>query len=191
MAADLKSEVSASLSESAALLSKVSEDPDPIVRAIGAVEKAFSSGRKMLIAGNGGSAADAQHMAAELVHRFKRDRRKALPAIALTTNTSVLTAVANDWDYSEVFSRQVEALGAKGDVLLVLSTSGESKNLVAAVSQAKSQGIYCIGLLGRGGGRLKGMVDLAIVVPHSSTPRIQEAHQCICHIICEQVEKRF
>jgi len=147
----------------------------------------LKAGNKLLICGNGGSAADAQHFAAELVGRYKTERN-GLPAIALTTDTSVLTAIANDYGYERVFSRQVEALGAKGDLLFLISTSGNSPNLLKAAEKAKTIGIRTIGLLGRGGGKLKNMCDLVFVVPSDNTPRIQEIHSLLIHIICEVVD---
>ncbi len=135
---------------------------------------------KILIAGNGGSAADAQHFAAELVGRFQVNRR-ALPCIALNTDTSNLTAIGNDFGFNEVFARQVEALGQPKDAFIGISTSGNSENIIAAVREAKKQGMTTIGLLGRDGGKLVTMVDHAVVVPHDVTARIQEAHIFILH----------
>ncbi len=145
-------------------------------------------GGKILICGNGGSAADAQHIAAELVGRFLLDR-KALPAIALTTDTSILTAVGNDFGFDAVFERQVEALGLKGDVLIGVSTSGNSENVVRAVLKAKQKGLLTVGFLGRDGGKLKELVDYPIVVKTFSTPRIQEVHITIGHVLCDFIEK--
>ncbi|MBU1165992.1 D-sedoheptulose 7-phosphate isomerase, partial [Candidatus Micrarchaeota archaeon] len=144
----------------------------------------------LLICGNGGSAADAQHFAAELVGRYKKER-KALPAIALTTDTSVITAISNDYGFEHVFSRQVEALSAGGDVLFLISTSGNSPNLLEAAKKAKTLGIKIIGLLGKGGGKLKSMCDHAIVIPSDNTPRIQEMHVLVIHMICESVENNI
>lgn len=146
-----------------------------------------SSG-KILIAGNGGSAADAQHFAAELVGRFQVNRR-ALPCIALSTDTSNLTAIGNDFGFDEVFARQVEALGHSGDAFIGISTSGNSENIIAAVREAKKQGMATIGLLGRDGGKLAGLVDHAVIVPHDVTARIQEAHIFILHYWAGCVEK--
>lgn len=147
-------------------------------------------GGKLLVMGNGGSAADAQHLAAELVGRFLLERR-ALPAIALTTDTSILTAVGNDYGFDEVFARQVEALAVTGDLVLGISTSGNSANVIKALTVARETGCQTIGLLGRDGGRIAGMVDLALTVPSQETPRIQEAHQLIIHIVCDLVEKEL
>lgn len=147
----------------------------------------LKAGNKILIAGNGGSAADAQHVAAEFVGRFKRERR-GLPAIALTTDTSLLTAVANDYGYDVVFKRQVEALGLGGDVFIGITTSGNSPNVLAAVEAAKAQGLITVGLTGGAGGQLKERCDHCIVVPSADTPRIQESHILIGHILCDRVD---
>ena len=151
---------------------------------------AIKKGGKLLICGNGGSAADAQHMAAEFVNRFLKER-KPLPAIALTTDTSNLTRIANDYSFKEVFSKQVEAIGERGDVLIGISTSGNSKNVLRAMEVARSLGIETIGLLGRDGGRIKDVCDLTFIVPSFSTPRIQEVHGFVIHAICGIVEDEF
>jgi D-sedoheptulose 7-phosphate isomerase len=145
------------------------------------------AGGKILLCGNGGSASDSQHIAAELVGRFVADRTP-LPAIALSTDTSALTAIANDYGYREVFARQVQALGRAGDCLIGISTSGNSDNVLAAVRTAKALGIRTIGLTGRGGGALAQECEIALVVPSDVTARIQEAHIFIGHILCEQIE---
>jgi len=154
------------------------------------ITECLERGNKILICGNGGSAADSQHFAAELVGRFKLER-KGLPAIALTTDTSILTAIGNDYGFDQIFERQVEALGKEGDILVGISTSGNSENVIRAVKKAKEIGIYTIGLLGKSGGKLKDLVDLSLVVPSNNTPRIQECHVLIYHIVCEEVEKRL
>jgi D-sedoheptulose 7-phosphate isomerase len=148
----------------------------------------FKTGHKLLIAGNGGSAADAQHFAAEMVGRFKNER-KAFPAVALTTDTSIITAWSNDHDFSTVFSRQIEALGKQGDVFMGISTSGKSKNIVEGVRKANELGLKTVCLLGNDGGALHDMAHVSIKVPSKNTPRIQELHILIIHIICEEVEK--
>lgn len=149
---------------------------------------ALAQGNKVLICGNGGSAADAQHMAGELVGRFQKDRR-GLPCVALTTDTSILTACANDFGYEEVFARQVEAIGAAGDVLIGISTSGNSPNVVKAFEAAASVGMQRVALTGNDGGRIAKMDGvLSIVVPSCSTQRIQEGHLTIIHVLCELVE---
>jgi len=149
---------------------------------------ALSDGNKVLVMGNGGSAADAQHFAAELVGRFLMERR-ALPAIALTTDTSILTAVGNDYGFEDIFKRQVEALAAPGDILLGLSTSGKSTNIIKAFAAGKDIGMRTVGLLGRDGGEVGAMVDLSLIVPSFETPRIQEAQLVVIHILCDLVEK--
>ena len=150
----------------------------------------LKGGGKLLAFGNGGSAADSQHMAAELVGRFGKERR-ALGAIALTTNTSVLTAIANDYGYGVTFSRQIEALAKPGDVALGISTSGNSKNVIDAVKVSKAMGLKTVGLTGNGGGRLKRECDVCIVVGSNQTPRIQESHLTICHILCQLIEEEL
>lgn len=146
------------------------------------------SGHKILLCGNGGSAADCQHFAAELVIRYHKNRR-AYPAIALTTDTSILTAHPNDFSFDSLFSRQVEALGVEGDCLIAFSTSGNSENIIQASVAAKQQGMSVIGLMGGDGGRLKSQVDMPIVIPSKTTARIQEAHQLIYHWWCEMVDE--
>jgi D-sedoheptulose 7-phosphate isomerase len=148
---------------------------------------AWKDGGKFLICGNGGSAADSQHLAAELVGRFEAER-PGWAALALTVDTSTLTAVANDYGFDRIFARQVEALGRPGDVLLVISTSGESANCVEAVAAARRQGLRAHGLLGKGGGRLRGLVDHAFVAPSEDTPRIQELHGLVIHALCAALE---
>jgi D-sedoheptulose 7-phosphate isomerase len=149
--------------------------------------RAIESGRKVLLFGNGGSAADAQHIAAEWVGRFERERR-ALPAIALTTDTSILTAVANDYGYDQVFVRQVRALGQNGDVAIAISTSGSSPNVLRAAEAAAEIGMVTVGLTGRDGGELGGLVRHHLNVPHRSSARVQEIHIMVGHIVCELVE---
>jgi D-sedoheptulose 7-phosphate isomerase len=153
------------------------------------VSEVLNMGGKLFFCGNGGSAADAQHLAAEYLIRFQKDRRP-LPALALTTDTSVLTAGANDFGFETVFSRQLEALGARGDLLFLHSTSGESENLIRAVEVARPMGIQTVAFLAKGGGRLASLVDWAIVIPTRSTARAQEMHLTLGHIICELVENR-
>jgi len=158
-----------------------------IIAAAEAVITAFKAGHKLFFCGNGGSAADSQHIAAEFVGRFQKER-KAWPAIALTTDSSALTALGNDYSFDIVFSRQLQALGQKGDVLIAISTSGNSKNILEAVKQAKSLGITSVGVTGGNGGQLAGLCDIAIVAASSKTARIQESHLVIFHTICELVE---
>jgi D-sedoheptulose 7-phosphate isomerase len=164
---------------------------EPLIPAIHALGErlrgCLNSGNKILLMGNGGSAADCQHIAAEIVGRYKRERR-GLPAIALTTDTSILTSVGNDYGFEYIFSRQVEALCAPNDVVIGLSTSGNSANVVAGIETAKLAGAYTVGLTGAGGGRLADLCDVTLAMPSSDTPRIQEAHILIGHILCELAE---
>ena len=143
---------------------------------------------KIFICGNGGSAADSQHFATELVGRFKKER-KGIPAISLASNSPLLTAISNDYSFGKVFSRQLEALGRSNDLLIAISTSGKAKNVISAAKTAKEMGIKTIGLSGKDGGELKDIVDLPFIVPSSSTPRIQEAHITILHILAEFLEE--
>jgi D-sedoheptulose 7-phosphate isomerase len=166
------------------------EHAGDVQRAAEVISQALESGGKLLVFGNGGSAADSQHIAGELVNRFLKKRR-ALPAIALSTDGGVLTCIANDTGFDNVFARQIEALGAKGDVCLAISTSGESPNVVVACEQAHSQSIKVIGLLGRDGGRVAALCDLTLIVSCSDTQRIQETHNLIGHILCELIEAQM
>jgi D-sedoheptulose 7-phosphate isomerase len=150
----------------------------------------LSTGKKILVFGNGGSAADAQHFSAELVNRYRIDRR-AFPAIALTTDTSILTSIANDSEFESVFSRQIEALGVSGDVAVAISTSGNSPNVLKAVDVARGKGLFTLGLAGRDGGKLAGMVDLCLTVPHRETARIQEIHGLLIHLFCEMIDEEL
>ena len=151
------------------------------------VDKALMEGHKVLFCGNGGSAADSQHLAAEFVGRFQKER-KGLPAIALTVDTSILTAVANDYGYDTVFVRQVQALGEPGDVLVGISTSGNSKNVLLAIEAAKAKGITCIGMTAEGGGKMSAACDICLAVPSGVTARAQEMHILMGHILCELVD---
>lgn len=152
--------------------------------------KSLKMGNKILIAGNGGSAADAQHFAAELVGRFMKER-KGLPAIALTTDTSILTSVANDYSYENVFSRQVEAIGKEGDVFIGFSTSGNSKSVLNAVIKAKETGMVTIGFLGKDGGKMLPVCDETVLIPNNVTARVQEVHEMVIHLMCEEIENRI
>ena len=163
--------------ENVKLLEKISEQ----------IAEAFRRGNKLLLCGNGGSAADAQHIAAEFIGRFKKER-KSLPAIALTTDSSVLTALANDYSYETVFSRQVEGLGEKGDILVAISTSGTSKNIVEAVKRAKDLGLITIGFTGKSGGDLKKLCDFNFSAGSLKTPHVQEMHITALHAVSEAVE---
>ncbi|MCD5401295.1 D-sedoheptulose 7-phosphate isomerase [candidate division NPL-UPA2 bacterium] len=161
-----------------------------IVRIVEAIVKALKDGGKVILFGNGGSAADAQHLAAELVGRFKLER-KGLPALALSTNTSTLTSVGNDYSFAKVFARQIEALGKQEDVAIGISTSGKARNVIEGILAAKAKGIFTIGLTGGKGGELDEVVDLTLIVPSLDTPRIQEAHITVGHLICQLVEEEM
>ncbi len=164
--------------------------PEPLIKMAETCAKAISQGRKILICGNGGSAADSQHFAAELVVRLSsKVERAALPCIALTTDTSILTACANDYGYDMIFSRQVEALGKKGDALIGLSTSGNSENVLRAFKTADLKKMKSLGLLGAGGGKCKDICDQVIVIPSDSTMRIQEEHIFILHTLASLIEQ--
>ena len=152
------------------------------------IQSGLEAGGKLLLMGNGGSAGDAQHIAAELVGRFKKER-KAMPALALTVDTSSLTALGNDYGFDTIFERQVEALANKNDTVIGISTSGNSENIIRAVNKANSIGAFTIGLLGNDGGKLKDAVNLPIIIPSNDTARIQEVHITIGHIICEIIEE--
>ncbi len=161
-----------------------------ISQAIDACVQSLQKGGKLMLCGNGGSAADSQHLAAEFTGRFIKDR-PPIAAVALSTDTSALTCIGNDYSFNDIFSRQVQALGKAGDCLIAISTSGNSGNVLAAVAAAKSLGISTIGLLGRDGGKLKAQCDIAIVVPSQVTARIQEAHILIGHSLCGAVELKL
>jgi D-sedoheptulose 7-phosphate isomerase len=179
------------LRESATLKMHVAETQGAIIQAmIECIWESMQQGGKLLICGNGGSAADAQHLATECMVRLEAERTP-LPAIALTTDTSLLTAAGNDYGFETIFARQVAGLGRPGDVLMAISTSGNSSNVVCAVEEAHRRGLRTLGLLGRDGGRLKDMVHIALVVPSSNTQRIQEVHITIGHILCGTLERRI
>ena len=161
-----------------------------IARAADVAEQCLRSGKKLLVCGNGGSAADAAHFATELVVRFAKDRR-AYPAICLTGDGGLLTAAANDYGFDEIFARQIAALGLEGDVLIVLTTSGKSKNVQRALEEAKSRKLQTIAFLGRDGGSTVGLADVDLLVASDSTARIQEAHKLLLHVLCEIVEERL
>ena len=182
-----------SLNESAETKQKILQHcKDDILRAVDILTKTFKNNNKLLLCGNGGSAADCQHIATELVIRLSHHiKRPALPAIALTTDSSNLTAGGNDIGFNNIFARSVEGLGNKGDVLLAISTSGNSENVLRAVKKAKEKEIKVISLLGGSGGKLKDIVDLPVIIPSSNVQRIQEGHITVAHIICELVEEEL
>jgi D-sedoheptulose 7-phosphate isomerase len=184
------SDVASAIGVTAALMQRMQQDAalcDATAEAAKRLTESLLAGGKLLVCGNGGSAADAQHWAGELVSRFNYDR-PGLAAIALTTDTSILTAIGNDYGYERSFSRQVEALGRAGDVLFALSTSGRSPNILAALRAAKERGIVTVGFTGAGGGDMPAICDIVIRVPSDSTPRIQEGHEVLGHAICGMVE---
>ncbi len=187
---DLNEFISSILYESADIKKKISESCiDEIILAGEIIAECLKSGKKIMLCGNGGSAADSQHIAGEFIVRLTSERnRKALPAIALTTDTSVITACSNDFGFEHIFSRQVEALGNEGDVLIGISTSGNSQNVINAVNKAKEKNVKTIAFLGADGGKAKGMSDVDIIIPSDNVCRIQEGHITIGHILCDIVE---
>ena len=190
-AAALATRIAAHFSESASLkLEALKTLAAPLARSIEKMTAALSAGGKILACGNGGSAADAQHFAAELVNRFEAER-PPLAAVALTTDTSTITSIANDYDYVQVFEKQLRAIGRRGDVLLAISTSGNSPNVVAAIGAAHELGVGVVALTGRGGGKMAAALDAAdvnICVPHDRTARIQEVHLLALHCICDGID---
>ena len=168
----------------------IEKNLDAIIASIEAITDTFRKGGKLIIFGNGGSAADSQHIAAEFIGRFQKER-KSLPTVALTTDTSILTSLGNDYGFDIVFARQMEGLGFKGDIALAISTSGNSRNVIEAVKVAKAKDISTISLTGNGGGKLASLTDIAIIVPSSVTARVQEAHINVAHCICELVENNI
>ena len=163
---------------------------DSIIKAAEEMIKTFKSDGKIMLMGNGGSASDSQHIAAELIGRFEKERR-SLPAIALTTDSSILTSLGNDYSFDVIFARQIEGLGRRGDVVVAISTSGNSKNVIEGIKKAKAMGIKTISLTGCGGGKLAEICDINLIVPSNTTARIQESHMCMYHAICELVENQF
>jgi D-sedoheptulose 7-phosphate isomerase len=183
-----REEVTRSFAESAELHRRLADTcAGPVVEAADIIQRSLRRGGKVLLFGNGGSASDAQHVAAELVGRFARERAP-LPAIALTTDTSALTAIANDYGFEEVFARQVRALGRPGDVAVAISTSGNSPNVLRGAEAAREMGMTVVALTGAGGGALAAASDLCVNVPSDDTPRIQECHLTVEHVLCEAVE---
>lgn len=187
----LSSIIRAEFDKSLALLQKMASDPaleQTIQRVVALCTKALASGNKLMFAGNGGSAADAQHWAGELVSRFNFDR-PGLPAIAFTTDTSILTAIGNDYGYDYVFARQVEALARPGDVLFLITTSGGSKNILRAVAAAREKDVSVVGFTGERGTEFAAKCDLCFVVPSGETPKIQEGHEFLGHLVCGLIER--
>jgi D-sedoheptulose 7-phosphate isomerase len=188
---DFKDPIAAHMALSLAGLERATRDSDLDAAArdiAAAIVAALRTGNKLLIIGNGGSAADAQHIAAEIVGRYKRDR-PAYAAIALTTDTSALTAIANDYGFEQVFARQVEGLGQRGDVLLALSTSGRSANILAALRTARERGLVTAGFTGSKGEGLRALCDHLLIAPSDDTPVVQQIHLAIAHAICDEVEQ--
>jgi len=185
----MKNEIVQAFRESADIKVRfIRQNAEALSLAIKIVVEAFKSGNKVLLFGNGGSAADAQHIAAEFVNRFLIER-PPLPAIALTTDTSILTSISNDYGYADSFAKQVKALGREGDVAIGISTSGAAANVLKAVKVAKEMGLKTVGLSGRDGGELSKLVDIALVVDSPSAARIQEVHITIGHVLCEMVDR--
>ncbi|HKO20722.1 MAG TPA: D-sedoheptulose 7-phosphate isomerase [Acidobacteriaceae bacterium] len=186
----IKDVVKKQLSQSVATITRVLHDDSIHEAVLGAARltaQALKNGRKLMVCGNGGSAADAQHLVAEFVSRLVQDRA-AMRAVALTTDTSILTAIGNDYGYENVFERQIEALGIEGDVLLAISTSGNSKNCIKALTLARSMGIHTVSYLGSGGGTMKDLSDISVIIPSNVTMNIQESHIALEHIFCLLVE---
>ncbi len=182
-------EITAQLTSHREVIARIETELTPLIAdTVTLLVETFANGGKLLVMGNGGSAADAQHFVAEIVGRFKMERR-ALPAVALSTDTSILTAIGNDYGFDAVFSRQVEALALPGDLVVGISTSGNSPNVLKALELARSMGCRTVGLLGRDGGSIKSVCDVALVVPTTDTPRVQEGHITIIHILCDLMEK--
>ncbi len=185
--------IRAQIADSAATKNAILENQeliDVIVNVAKACVDVYRNGRKTILAGNGGSAADAQHIAAELVGRYGFDR-PSIPSLALTTDTSNLTAIGNDYGYDKVFSRQLEGMAQEGDIFIGISTSGNSQNIINAFESARHRGVTTVALVGRDGGKMGAMADYAIIVPSNATPRIQESHILIGHILCDIIEKEL
>ena len=186
----IKLEIHNKILDSSESIKKSIENIPEIIRIIESITKSLKKGNKIILFGNGGSAADAQHIAAELVGRFGYDR-KSLSAISLTTDTSVITSIGNDYSFEKIFSRQCESLVNKGDVVVGISTSGNSINVKNGLLVSKRKGAKTVGFLGHKGGHIKNIVDIPLIVNSNSTPRIQEVHRTAAHIICEMVEKNI
>lgn len=187
----MQDEIISQLQEHQLMLNKIITNmTEPIAKAVDIIVNSFKNGHKLLVMGNGGSAADAQHFVAEMIGRFKLERA-ALPAVALSTDTSILTALGNDYGFDSIFRRQIEGLAQKGDVVVGISTSGNSSNVQNALLLAKERGCLTVGLLGNDGGTIKDICDIPLIMPSSDTPHIQEGHITTIHIICDLVEKQL
>lgn len=183
------SEITSQLSTHRDVITRIERELSPLIAEMATLlVETFTNGGKLLVMGNGGSAADAQHFAAEIVGRFKMER-KGLPAVALSTDTSILTAIGNDYGFEMIFRRQVEALALPGDLIVGISTSGNSPNVLQALKLAREMGCRTVGLLGKDGGTIRDACNLALIVPSSDTPRVQEGHIIIIHIVCDLLEK--
>jgi len=186
----LNEQINRMISESADIILKSKCISEQIEQAINLIVNCLKNGNKIVIFGNGGSAADAQHIAAELIGRFQMERN-SLPAISLTTDSSIITSLGNDYSFDIIFSRQCESIVTKNDIVIGISTSGNSKNVENGIISSKKKGAITIGLLGKNGGNIKKSADLAIQIPSENTARIQEGHRVIYHIICDNVEKKM
>ena len=187
---DLSSILNRTINDSVRTLKSLKDIEPQLSKAADLIDQCLRAGNKLLVCGNGGSAADASHFATELVVRFTNDRT-ALPAICLASDSGILTATANDYGFDEIFARQVAAFAQPGDVLICLTTSGESKNLIRALEEAKARKLKTIAFLGRDGGSTIGIADLDLLVKSDSTARVQEAHQLLLHVLCEIIESRL
>jgi len=187
---DLSSILNRTINDSVRTLKSLKDIEPQLSKAADLIDQCLRAGNKLLVCGNGGSAADASHFATELVVRFTNDRT-ALPAICLASDSGILTATANDYGFDEIFARQVAAFAQPGDVLICLTTSGESKNLIRALEEAKARKLKTIAFLGRDGGSTIGIADLDLLVKSDSTARVQEAHQLLLHVLCEVIESRL
>jgi len=187
---DFSFNLNRAITDSVRTLESLQDLGPEVTRATGLIEQCLRAGNKLLVCGNGGSATDASHFVTELVVRFAKDRR-ALPAICLASDVGILTAAGNDYGFDEIFARQVAAFGVRGDVLICLTTSGKSKNVVRALQEAKARQIKTITFLGRDGGSTVGIADLDLLVKSDSTARVQEAHQLLLHVLCEIIESRL
>ena len=187
---DFSSNLNLAIDDAVRVLESLKNLTPEVTRATSLIEECLRTGNKLLVCGNGGSAADASHFVTELVVRFGKDRR-ALPAISLASDIGILTATGNDYSFDEIFARQVAAFGVPGDVLICLTTSGKSKNVIRALQEAKAREMKIIAFLGRGGGSTLGIADVDLLIKSDSTARIQEAHQLLLHVLCEIIESRL